>query len=427
MSKANEKPKTLIVSIRDVEIFFALKKLSTYLTEMGWHHEMDNDEFGAEFNLAVARSKRHKDDIIQLSKLDVELDWGQTKTKEGNFWVTRTTGDFNPWYSGTLSLEELMDSIDELSYLLSTIRPGTPDDIEFIHYHNFLESKSAKAYSSIKKDTTQIDINSIHPKILKASKSLFETNHFASAILEAYKVIFNEIKGVSGVKKMDGKKLAEYVFSGDKPIIKLNDLSTESEIDEQNGFALLLSGAALGIRNPKAHDLLSQEDKHRTLEYLSFASLLLSRIDERHSVDLSAKEPPAQQLKANPLPKPAQAENLPYVYMKPAGLSSNGAGLSILQANMHNLSESFVFIERVSILGRDINLNDMLVKAGDSFTHSGIADLPYPEDDKPHYLEIRFKSKNNVPYLAKQRLELEKRADGRYNITGFSKATITKM
>jgi uncharacterized protein (TIGR02391 family) len=427
MPNNDEKPKTSIDSIRDIEMIFALKKLSKYLTETGWHHEMDNDEFGAEFNLAVAKSKRHKDDILQLSKLDPEIGWGQTRTKEGSVWVTRTTGDFNPWFAGALSLEELLNSTEELSYLLSTITPGNIDDVEFIHYHTFLSSKIVKSYSSVKKDEIKIDINSIHPKILKASKSLFATNHFASAILEAYKVIFNEIKDVSGVKNLDGKKLAEHVFSGDNPIIKLNDLGTESERDEQNGFALLLSGAALGIRNPKAHDLVSQEDKHRTLEYLSLASLLLSRIDERLSVDLFAKESSARQLKTKSEPKPVQAEELPYVYMKPAGLSSNGAGISILQAETYNLSESFVFLEKASILGREINFNDMLVKSGSSVTHSGISDLPYPKDIKPKYIEIYFKSKNNVYYLAQQRLELEKRADGRYNLKGFGKATITKM
>lgn len=429
MDPNSRKSKTPIESIRDLEIVFALKKLSRYLVDTGWHHAMDNDEFGAEFNLAVARSKRHKDDVVQLSKLDPELGWGDTKTQAGkSFWVTKSGGDFNPWYRGVLTLEELVDSTGELAYYLSTMSPMPVGDVEFAHYHDFLKTKIVKSQIYVKKDNPKIDIKSIHPKILKASKSLFATDHFSSAILEAYKVIFNEIKDISDVRNLDGKKLAEHVFAGEKPIIKLNDLTTESGVDEQKGFALLLAGAALGIRNPKAHDLVNQEDKHRTLEYLSFASLLLSRIDERHSVDISTKNPATQQqTNGKPRPMQPQQDALPYVYMKPAGISSSGAGLSLLGAETFNLSESFIFVEKAVIMGREINFNDMLVKSGDRVSHTGIDGLGYPADDKPRYLEIFFRSKNNAEYIAKQKLELEKRADGRYNLTGFSRATISKV
>jgi Protein of unknown function (Hypoth_ymh) len=37
-------------------------------------------------------------------------------------------------------------------------------------------------------------------------------------------------------------------------------------------------GAARGIRNPEAHEAVSQLDAQRALEYLGFASLLLRRL-----------------------------------------------------------------------------------------------------------------------------------------------------
>ena len=48
----------------------------------------------------------------------------------------------------------------------------------------------------------------------------------------------------------------EQVFSVNNPIIKFNNLQSQSDKDEQVGLMFLFSGAALGIRNPKAHDYI---------------------------------------------------------------------------------------------------------------------------------------------------------------------------
>ena len=125
-----------------------------------------------------------------------------------------------------------------------------------------------------------ISLGLLHPKIIEHCESRFESGHYSDAILTAYKVVLNEIKLITGLD-MDGKPLVEKAMSLNSPIIKLNDLKTQSDKDEQLGFMLLLSGAALGIRNPKAHDLIPQDDPIRTLQYISFASLLLNRLDGR--------------------------------------------------------------------------------------------------------------------------------------------------
>jgi len=119
----------------------------------------------------------------------------------------------------------------------------------------------------------------LHPKIIEASKSLFETGHYAPAIFEAFKAVNNFVKEKSGLS-LDGKALMSKVFREDAPIIKLNELLTQSDRDEQEGFKFLFMGAMVGIRNPKAHDNVIQTDPYRTLEYLGFASLLMKRIEE---------------------------------------------------------------------------------------------------------------------------------------------------
>ena len=134
------------------------------------------------------------------------------------------------------------------------------------------------------KDTSEapsslFDRMQFHPRVITASKSLFKNGHYAQAILEAYKAVNNFVKEKT-VLAQDGKALMSKVFSEDAPIIKLNELLSQSDRDEQEGFKFLFMGAMVGIRNPKAHDNVIQTDPHKTLEYLGFASLLMRKIEE---------------------------------------------------------------------------------------------------------------------------------------------------
>lgn len=119
----------------------------------------------------------------------------------------------------------------------------------------------------------------LHPQIRKASEELFRSGHFAQTIFEAFKTVNNMVKSKSKCNR-DGKDLMSYVFKSKDPVIKLNELSSQSDIDEQQGFMLIFMGSMQGIRNPKAHEAVVQKDPYRTLEYLSLASLLARRVDE---------------------------------------------------------------------------------------------------------------------------------------------------
>lgn len=121
---------------------------------------------------------------------------------------------------------------------------------------------------------------SLHPVIEQASKDLFNNGHYAQAIFEAYKALNNLVKRKSRQTELDGKNLMAHVFSENNPVLKLNRLRTPTEKDEQEGFRFLYMGAMVGIRNPKAHDNVVQEDPLRTLKYLAFVSLLAERLEE---------------------------------------------------------------------------------------------------------------------------------------------------
>ena len=125
------------------------------------------------------------------------------------------------------------------------------------------------------------DALSLHPSIVEVSRSLFASSHYAQAIFEAYKCVVNEVRRVSGLLDTDGRDLMARAFNEREPKIRLNSMATMSDRAEQEGFRFIFMDAVVGIRNPKAHDAIVQNDPYKTLEYLGLASLLLKRIDER--------------------------------------------------------------------------------------------------------------------------------------------------
>lgn len=152
---------------------------------------------------------------------------------------------------------------------------------------NIIEKQGKMAKPAVKveqKDTTGSPIQlfnalQLHPRIIRASKSLFNSGHYAEAIFAAFKAVNNFTKRKVD-QPLDGKDLMAKAFNEDKPIIKINKLTSRSERDEQEGFRFLFMGAMVGIRNPKAHDDIRQINPYKTLEYLAFASLLMRRATE---------------------------------------------------------------------------------------------------------------------------------------------------
>ena len=125
-------------------------------------------------------------------------------------------------------------------------------------------------------------LNSLHPEIKNVSLTLSNDRHYPQSISEAFKKINNMVKNKSGESSLDGKNLMLKVFSVNSPILKINQLKTQSDKDEQEGFMHLFAGAVQGIRNPHAHEQIINQDPLLTLEYLCLASLLAKIIDKSH-------------------------------------------------------------------------------------------------------------------------------------------------
>lgn len=129
----------------------------------------------------------------------------------------------------------------------------------------------------------------LHPRIEKASRRQFLDGHYSDAIFNAFRAIEVSVKEKTGVSRLIGQDLMAKVFRLDHPILKINPLAKDVDMDEQEGFKFLFMGAMRGIKNPKSHDEIVQKDPFRTLQYLAFASLLAKRVEESKMVSLNRR------------------------------------------------------------------------------------------------------------------------------------------
>lgn len=115
--------------------------------------------------------------------------------------------------------------------------------------------------------------------IRSATRKLFVDGHYAEAVEEAFKCVNNSVKQKSGVSR-DGQDLMLHVFDEKKPLLKLNELETVSQRDEQAGYKFILAGCMTGIRNPRAHEHGREDEPQVALEMLVWANHLM-RVVER--------------------------------------------------------------------------------------------------------------------------------------------------
>jgi uncharacterized protein (TIGR02391 family) len=120
----------------------------------------------------------------------------------------------------------------------------------------------------------------IHSEVSKyCKKELLQDNYF-HAVFEAVKGLAQRIRDMSGVNE-DGATLIDCVFSIGSPLLAFNSLRTKSEKSEFIGFATLLKGCFMAIRNPLAHEpKLFWKGEDDAVDYLTFISLLHRKLDE---------------------------------------------------------------------------------------------------------------------------------------------------
>jgi uncharacterized protein (TIGR02391 family) len=111
-----------------------------------------------------------------------------------------------------------------------------------------------------------------------ASRELFAQEHYARAVEEAYKCVNNHVKSKAGIED-DGQPLMQRVFSEKNPVLRINDLKSESKVNEQVGYSMIFAGCMRGIRNPRAHEHRLRDDATGALEMLTWANHLMSIVE----------------------------------------------------------------------------------------------------------------------------------------------------
>ena len=121
-------------------------------------------------------------------------------------------------------------------------------------------------------------------RLNKTVKKFYKDGHHARAVEEAYKLLDNVVKKLSGVNE-SGSKLMQTVFSVGNPVLMLNAGSSTSEQDEQKGYMQIFSGCMTGIRNPRAHECEWEDSENHALQLLAFANYLVERVENSKKVD----------------------------------------------------------------------------------------------------------------------------------------------
>ena len=127
----------------------------------------------------------------------------------------------------------------------------------------------------------KLENRGIHHEIYQyCTAEILQENYF-HASFEASKGLFERIRKMSGIEA-DGAGLIDKAFSLQNPILVFNTLQTVTEKSEYTGFAQLLKGCAMAIRNPLAHEPKVKklwDGEKDAIDYLTFISMLHRKLD----------------------------------------------------------------------------------------------------------------------------------------------------
>ncbi|WP_262966872.1 TIGR02391 family protein [Methylobacter psychrophilus] len=123
----------------------------------------------------------------------------------------------------------------------------------------------------------------VHPDVLRFCREELLADNYFHAVMEAVKSVADKLREQTGLTD-DGTTLVDRALSGDKPMLAINPLKTESEKSEQKGFANLLRGTFSMFRNTTAHEArinwpMAKDDAE---DLFSLVSLIHRRLDAAH-------------------------------------------------------------------------------------------------------------------------------------------------
>ena len=138
-----------------------------------------------------------------------------------------------------------------------------------------------EVYARLNSLKSKLCERNVHSEILKYCKEELLTDNYFHAIFEASKSLCEKIRCLTGLT-LDGSELIEQAFSTKHPYLKINQLKTDTDRNQQNGLMLMLKGINSMVRNVTAHTpkikwIINEDDATDVLLIISF---LHKRIDE---------------------------------------------------------------------------------------------------------------------------------------------------
>ncbi len=120
--------------------------------------------------------------------------------------------------------------------------------------------------------------DTLHPDIRQVAERYLDSGNPEVAIFEAFKAVNKRVKDATGLSS-DGTTLMGRAMSDTTPLVRFGDPSTQTGRDIQAGVRFMFMGAVSSLRNPDAHEQFRQLGEQEAFEELSFASMLMRRLD----------------------------------------------------------------------------------------------------------------------------------------------------
>lgn len=122
----------------------------------------------------------------------------------------------------------------------------------------------------------------INPRITDKARKRFEQGNHGDAVLASMREVNARLRAIvknTTGQELDGTKLMDVAFSPNNPVIRFDNLDTETGRNIQAGYLNLFKGATQALRNPHAHDEIILT-KEKAIHYLLLISLLMDAIDD---------------------------------------------------------------------------------------------------------------------------------------------------
>jgi uncharacterized protein (TIGR02391 family) len=176
--------------------------------------------------------------------------------------------------------EQFEDTRFELNKRLSFI------GLELSDKGKFKRVEEAKTISEAEQKAnrlkSKLQQRNVHPIIFEYSKAELLTENYFHSVFEAVKSVAEIIRQKTGLTG-DGGELVDTAFSIKNPLIKINDLSSETMESEHKGFANLIKGVFGMFRNTTAHapKIIWEINEEDALDILTTISLIHRKLDKK--------------------------------------------------------------------------------------------------------------------------------------------------